>query len=119
MNKDNIGFEGEEKAANFLKNDEYIIIDRNFMCNFGEIDIIARDLKTNEIVFVEVKTRTNNKYGKPIDSVDTYKIIHILKSANYYIYINNIEKEYIRFDIIEVYFKENEIKINHVKNILM
>ena len=56
MNKDNIGFEGENIACNYLESQGYKIIDRNFICNSGEIDIIAK--YKEELVFVEVKTRT-------------------------------------------------------------
>lgn len=117
MNKDNIGFEGENIACNYLEMQGCEILDRNFICNSGEIDIIAKD--KDELVFIEVKTRRNSKYGNPIDAVDLNKINHILKTAKFYVYINNLEKEFIRFDIIEVYMKNNETKINQIKNIMM
>ncbi len=117
MNKDNIGFEGENIACNYLEKEGCEILDRNFICNFGEIDIVARD--KNEIVFIEVKTRTNNKYGRPWEAVDTYKLNHIIKTAKYYIYRNNMEKEYIRFDIIEIFIGKKHTKINQIKNIMI
>lgn len=117
MNKDNIGFEGENIACNYLESEGYEILDRNFTCNSGEIDIIAKD--KDELVFIEVKTRTNSKYGNPIDAVDLNKMNHILKSAKFFVYKNNLENEFIRFDIIEVYMKKGETKINQIKNIMM
>lgn len=117
MNKDNIGFEGENIVCNYLESRGYEILERNFMCNSGEIDIIAKDKK--ELVFIEVKTRSNSKYGNPIDAVDLNKVNHIFKTAQFFVYINNLENKFIRFDIIEVYMKKNEIKINHIKNIMM
>ena len=117
MNKDNIGFEGENIACNYLEMQGYEILERNFICNSGEIDIIAKDKE--ELVFIEVKTRRTSKYGNPIDAVDLNKIKHILKTAKFYVYINNLGKEFIRFDIIEIYMKKNETKINQIKNIMM
>ena len=117
MNKDNIGFEGENIACNYLESAGCEILDRNFICNFGEIDIVAKE--NEEIVFIEVKTRTNKKYGNPSDAVDLNKINYIIKTAKYYIYINHLEKEFIRFDIIEIYIHNDKTEINQIKNILM
>lgn len=113
-NKKELGNKGEDLVCEYLINNGYKIIERNFRCNQGEIDIIAMDKK--EIVFIEVKTRRNMHYGKPIDSVDCYKRKHILDVANFYLYIHNLYKKYMRFDVIEVYVSLKNVKINHVKN---
>lgn len=110
-----IGKKGEDIATQYLLEKGYIIIDRNFNCRQGEIDIIAKD--KNEIVFIEVKTRTNKSYGKPVDAVTYFKQNHILNSIKYYVYLNKLENEFIRIDIIEVYQKERKIKVNHIKNV--
>ena len=62
---------GEDIAVHYLKQNGYVILDRNFECRQGEIDIITLDEK--EIVFVEVKTRTSNKYGAPSEAVNKIK----------------------------------------------
>ena len=61
------GKSGEDAAVYYLTNLGYLIICRNFKCMQGEIDIIAKDGKN--LVFVEVKTRTNTKYGEPKEAV--------------------------------------------------
>ena len=91
----------------------YKILDRNFECSQGEIDIVALDRK--EIVFVEVKTRTDMSYGEAAEAVTYYKLKHLLNSIKYYIYKRNLSNEFIRIDIIEVYVKNNNVKINHIK----
>ena len=93
----------------------YNIIARNFRCKQGEIDIIAKD--KNEWVFIEVKTRSNFKYGMALDAVDDYKKKHIYNGAKYFIYVKGLENDYIRFDVIEIYFLDNKTKINHIKSI--
>lgn len=108
-----IGNFGEDVATNFLKEKGYKILEKNFSCKQGEIDIIAKDKK--EIVFVEVKTRTNTNYGYPAEAVNVAKQKHIYNSAKYYIHINNLYNEFIRFDIIEIYFIKKNYKINHIK----
>lgn len=111
-----LGNNGEKIASKYLEKNHYEIIKRNFRCKQGEIDIIAYDNKNREYVFVEVKTRTNSEYGKPVDSVNKMKQKHIVSATKYYIYLHNLENKYIRFDIIEIYKKDQYI-INHIKNV--
>ena len=66
-------------------------------------------------MFVEVKTRTDKMYGEAAEAVTYYKTKHLLNAIKYYIYKRNLEDEFIRIDIIEVYVKNNNIKINHIK----
>ena len=111
--KKEIGNFGENIAEYYLKQNGYIILDRNFECRQGEIDIIALDKK--EIVFIEVKTRRNNKYGTPSEAVNKIKQKHMLQAIKYYLYIRNLSEEFIRIDVIEVYIKDNVNKVNHIK----
>lgn len=110
-----IGSFGEEIAAQYLENREYNILARNFKCAQGEIDIIA--CKKNEIIFCEVKTRSNQKYGEAIDSVNKNKQRHIWNAAEYYLYKNNLINNYVRFDVLEVYVTGSKVEINQVKNV--
>lgn len=114
--KQEIGKLGEDIATNYLKQKGYKILDRNFECRQGEIDIIAIDKK--EIVFIEVKTRTSNKYGTPSEAVNKIKQKHMLQTIKYYLYIRNLSDEFIRIDVIEVYVKDNVYKVNHIKQAL-
>ena len=107
---------GEEIAKEYLKGKRYIVLEENFNCRSGEIDIIAKD--KNEIVFIEVKTREFGKNIRPIEAINKCKLERIVKTAKYYVFINDIEKENMRFDAIEVILKNKTIiEINHVKNI--
>ena len=110
-----IGSFGEEIATQYLENRKYNILERNFYCKQGEIDIVA--CKENEIVFCEVKTRSNRKYGEAIDSVDKNKQRHIWNAAEYYLYKNNLINSYVRFDVLEVYVTGSNVEINQVKNV--
>lgn len=109
-----IGKIGENIATKYLEQIGYEILQRNFECKQGEIDIIAKDKE--EIVFVEVKTRANMLYGKPKEAVDTIKQKHIYKSAEFYIYIKHLENLPVRIDVIEVYKKKEKYFLNHIKN---
>lgn len=110
------GIEGENLATKYLINSEYKIIKRNFSCKQGEIDIIAQ--KDDEIIFVEVKTRRNKKYGEPIDAVTELKKNHLKKAIEYYLYINNLQDSFIRIDVIEIYQKGNSFLLHHIKQVI-
>ena len=114
--KKEIGYLGEELATKYLKEKNYEIIQRNFICRQGEIDIIALDKTKKELVFIEVKTRTNNKYGNPSESVNENKQKHIYRTAEYYTYKNKLDKMLIRFDIIEININitRKTYKLNHI-----
>ena len=111
-----IGKLGEEIVTQYLNQKGYKIIERNFTCKQGEIDIICIDKK--ELVFIEVKTRTNDKFGKPVEAVDVNKKKHLFKAIKYYLYSRNLENEYVRIDVIEVYLYKQSYRINHIKQII-
>lgn len=110
-----LGKQGEEQATSYLKQKGYKIIQTNFECKQGEIDIIAKDKE--EYVFIEVKTRQNYHYGQAAEAVTKWKQKHIWNATKYYIYIHKLENAYIRFDVIEIYKKNNQFTINHIKQI--
>ncbi len=110
-----IGAIGESLACQYLKNNGYEIVEKNFNSNYGEIDIIAK--KSAVLVFVEVKTRTNKKFGEPAEAVNLTKQKHILKTAKYYLYSTKQENTCTRFDILEILLKNGKIEFNHIKQI--
>lgn len=104
---------GEQEAVEYLKELGYEILYTNFRCKQGEIDIIAKD--NEEIVFVEVKTRTSTKYGEAREAVNKIKQKHILDAAKYYLYMNKKESAYVRIDVVEVYMIDDIIIVEHIK----
>lgn len=121
----NIGRDGEIAAANFLKSQNYEILDRNFKNitgrMLGEIDIIAKDKKLDEIVFVEVKTREYEKYKNtlPEENITPSKLKKLTKIAANYLQKNNLIDSAYRFDAVSVWldYKTRNAKIKHLKNI--
>lgn len=112
MNNKEKGDIGENIAKNYLIKKGAHILESKYKIKSGEIDIIAR--LDNELVFVEVKSRTNLRYGYPCEAVNARKIKKILDTSKYYIYKNNLYNTPIRFDVIEIYLNEN--RINHIVN---
>lgn len=116
--KKDLGKAGESLACKYLEKNDYNIIEKNFSCLQGEIDIIAYDIKSKELVFFEVKTRTNFYYGFPSDSVNKAKQRHIFKSVEYYLYSRNLEDVFVRVDVIEIVVLGREYKLNHLVNVV-
>lgn len=116
MNTSEIGTIGEDYAEGVLHDKGYIILDRNYKCKDGEIDIIAKDGDT--FVFVEVKTRQNSLYGNPSEAVNYFKQQRIRKSAFWYLKSYDFD---MRFDVFEILYKllEDDIEIleyNHIED---
>lgn len=97
--KKRLGAYGENLAGAFLARRGCRIISKNFRTSFGEIDLIAD--AGDELLFVEVKTRTASDYGYPELAVDYRKISHLLKAAQIYLHLNPVKK-FWRLDIISV-----------------
>lgn len=113
-----LGKKGEKLAREYLEKMGYIIIETNFYCRFGEIDIIAR--YNDKLAFIEVKTRGQDVFGKPAESVGFIKRNRIYKVAEFYTYINELYDVPMSLDVIEVYVLEsNKVRIAHIKNAII
>ena len=93
-----LGKLGEKQAARFLKRKGFRIVTRNYACPRGEIDIVALDGKV--VVFVEVKTRSNQEHADPIDAVDRHKQRQLTNTAKYFLKHTISEHSICRYDVI-------------------
>lgn len=110
-----IGKLGEDCAAKFLEAAGYTIVERNFRIRSAEIDIIAQ--LDNVIVFVEVKARSNIRYGLPSEAVTFRKQKKIIKAADVFLQAENLYGCACRFDVIEIFLEGECVKeINHIEN---
>ncbi len=98
------GQRGEKIALDYLLDNKFVIITRNFRSKFGEIDIVAQ--KENKIYFVEVKTRANLKKGKPYEAIDNRKKYQMQKVATYFLLENNYKKYKFTLSVISILFKD-------------
>jgi len=115
FNKD-IGSLGENISESYLKNLGYRILEKNFRCKCGEIDLIATN--NGYICFIEVKTRYGTNFGIPAESVTYSKQHKIHKTAQVYILRKNIIDYDFRFDVMEVILNgyDNDFSINHIED---
>ena len=109
------GDRGEDLAVDYLLNQKFEIIERNYRYGHGEIDVIAKD--KGMLVFVEVKTRKNLEFGHPIQAITKTKQRQIRKIAELYLYEKKISNLDCRIDVITILLNKNlPPEINHIEN---
>ena len=108
---------GEELAANLLVTHGYRIVEQNFRCKGGEVDIIARAPEDKSLVFIEVKTRRGLTYGVPQLAVTPFKQRQISKAALTWLSKNKLHDSNARFDVIAILLHtDGQHTIEHIKN---
>ncbi|MCW5203487.1 YraN family protein [Desulfobulbus sp. US2] len=105
------GRSGEALAAQYLEQQGYIILERNYRLRIGEVDIIARD--GEYLVFIEVKTRRSTRFGSPFEAVDARKQQQIVKIASAYLQGKELP---VRFDVVAVHLNGQDVRIEVLKN---
>ncbi|MCK7484048.1 MAG: YraN family protein [Candidatus Moduliflexus flocculans] len=101
-----MGLVGEELACDHLRKKGYIIVERGFRMVRGEIDVVARDGDT--LVFVEVKTRADESYGRPEESVTPAKQRQIRRIAQGYLVARSLGEVPCRFDVVAILYRGPE-----------
>ncbi|MEK9195691.1 MAG: YraN family protein [Patescibacteria group bacterium] len=109
-----VGKQGEGLAAEFLRKNGYRIVENNFRNRYGEIDIIAIEGKT--LVFIEVKTKTNSKFGPPKMAVDLRKQRQLSKTALTYLTQKRLNDCPARFDVVGISMIEDKTEVELIRN---
>ncbi len=115
MNKRTTGTDKENLACRYLEENNACILDKNFRCRQGEIDIIAKDGRF--LCFIEVKYRQNDKYGYAQEAVNRQKRQKICKVSKFYLYSKY--KSYdlpVRYDVIAISQTDDILVFNWIKN---
>jgi len=113
--KQTLGKYGEDVAAKYLEDRGYEIIERNWRCDLGELDLIAR--QKSKIVFVEVKTRSGTGYGHPFEAITSIKIARMRKLVSQWCLRNGQTGFDIRLDAIAVLVRNGKVGIEHIKQV--
>lgn len=109
-----LGVIGERLACNHLINQGFKIRERNYKHARSEIDIIAE--KGKAIYFIEVKTRGDDLFGSPLESVPLWKQRRILNAARYYAGRNGLEGREIHFSVIGIITSECDKRIEFIED---
>ena len=114
MDKKDLGKKGEELALRFLKKNGYRLIEKNYVCKLGEMDIIAKEKDT--LAFIEVKTRTSATFGPPQLAVNAAKQRQLSKVALYYLKEKKLEDIKARFDVVAILLGPQGEEIELIKD---
>lgn len=106
---------GESAAAVYLQHSGYRLLERNWRCRTGEIDIVARH--GDKLVFVEVRTRrAGGGFGTAAESVDTRKQRKVTAAAQVYLHMKGLHESPVRFDVIAITLIGDEVtELNHIE----
>jgi putative endonuclease len=113
LQRRSLGILGENIAADYLQKKGLQIVERNYRCRLGELDIIAR--QGGYLVFVEVRTRSSALCGLPQESITATKIKKVRRLAQAYMAQRSLSNIDVRFDVVAVYCAE-ETTITHIEN---
>ncbi len=108
------GKQGEDVAERFLVNEGYKLVERNYRCAAGEVDLIVLDGRV--IVFVEVKTRSGDRFGSPFEAVEWRKQRKMVRAAQFFLSQKGLHQRDARFDVIGISWPGEEPTVEHIKN---
>jgi len=110
-----MGSKGEQMACDYLRQKGFRILEKNWRFRHSEVDIIA--VKNNRLHFLEVKTRTSDKYGKPEESISAQKM-HALKVAAEEYQLRNPQWKYLQFDVLAIsIFNDQTIEFFYIEDV--
>src|SRR3989344_4776919 len=115
--KIDLGKKGEELAANYLQLQGYKILAKNFRSKLGEIDLVCLDPSTGSgqvLVFVEVKTRGDKRFGEPEEAVTSWKIRSIIKTGQYFSLLHPELPDSLRIDVVAISMDGDE-RVEEIK----
>jgi len=109
-----LGKEGERIAEQYLKKKGYRLIERNYRCAAGELDLIVLDHRV--VVFVEVKTRTGDGFGSPFEAVEFRKQRKMIQAAQYFLAEKKLQQRDARFDVVGISWPGRDPMVEHIES---
>jgi putative endonuclease len=109
-----LGKQGERVAELYLQKNGYKLVERNYRCSGGELDLIVLDRRV--VVFVEVKTRTGDGFGTPLEAVEFRKQQRMIRAAQFFLAEKNLQQRDARFDVVGVSWPGREPVVEHIEN---
>lgn len=114
--KDVLGRQGEQLAAEYLRQAGFRILDRNYRCAHGELDIVAAERRI--LVACEVKTRSGLRYGTPVEAVTSQKLARLRRLAVHWVLAHGVIFDELRVDVVGVLRSSSgEFEIEHIRGV--
>jgi putative endonuclease len=108
------GKDGERVAEQYLRKKGYTLVERNYRCRGGEVDLIVLDRKV--IVFVEVKTRSGHSFGTPAEAVESRKQQRMVQAAQFFLNNKGLHEREARFDVVGITWLKGAPHVEHIQN---
>ena len=109
-----LGPEGEDAAAALLRRLRFRIVDRNWRCSEGEIDLVA--VRGSLVVFCEVKARRTRHFGEPSEAVGVRKQLRLRRLAGRWLQQHRSRYARVRFDVVSIVVGEHNVEVLHIAN---
>jgi putative endonuclease len=110
-----LGLYGEKLAGNYLQSLGYEILERNWRCSFGEIDLIAKDKA--RYVFIEVKTRNGAGFGHPFEAITEVKLSRLRRLVGEWCRSRQLAGIDVRIDAVSVLVDKGRVQLEHLKQV--
>lgn len=114
MLRRNLGDRAEARVAEFLSERGYRVRHRNFLCRYGELDLVVE--KDDTVCFVEVRMRSSAAWGDPAHTVSFSKQRKVVKAALHYLFQHDLQGKMIRFDVVSVIGSGPSAHLEHLPN---
>ena len=108
------GRDGERFAERYLRKKGYVLVERNYRCRGGEVDLIVLDRKV--VVFVEVKTRSDHQFGTPAEAVESRKQQKMIQAAQFFLNSKGLHERDARFDVVGITWLNGTPQVEHIQN---
>ncbi len=113
-----LGRRGEDRAVRFLESLGWEVLERNWRCREGEVDIVAHDPESDALVVVEVKTRSGTDYGSPLEAITFAKVMRLRQLAAIYAREHRSRARLLRVDAIGIVWPwDGECELIHARGI--
>ena len=117
MEKDDVGRYGETVAATYLTEAGWEVLDRNWRGSAGEVDIVALD--GDDLVVVEVKTRTGDGFGHPAEAVTPVKLARLRRLAGQWLAAHDLHPRGVRVDVVAVLARRGgALRVEHLRGVV-
>jgi putative endonuclease len=115
INRQQLGSNAELKAGEYLEKQGLVILEQNYRCYVGEIDLIMQDQE--DVVFIEVRSRAYTTYGNALESISRSKMNKIIKAATHFLQHKKwLNKRNSRFDVVAIHPIAGKMQLEWIKN---
>ncbi len=109
-----IGDEAEQSVVEHLQREGYSILARNFLCRYGELDVVAE--RAGIVCFVEVRMRSTAAWGDPAHTISRAKQRRVVQAALRFLFAHDLRDKMIRFDVVSIVGRGPNAALEHIPN---